>query len=408
MPNNTHYDNLKVPRDASSETIRRAYKELIQQYTADQNPSADASRIMKVIHNSYSILSNPIQKSKYDQWLLEQLPPVGDAKAGAESVQTGSNRRSNSRATKPVEVIAGTQADNKIDEILGLTLVAGNEIANIPDKKAGKRIGWPVYGAIGLLAISAVAWLGFSNGTSENESQQEPMANDAVASAPAMANVDSLPAPTTDNGPILPSAGIPAHDTVEIGAFIGAWKGIDDADDVTQNLDISLKSETSFAFRLDTKAGQSIGGLYGVAEFESGYARFHNREYGCNIVFSIKSQVLQVGATDCQAFYRNGAVFSGNYMRPNQIKPGPKPAAPVTKPAAAPVVESTAGNPQPEVQPPAPAKPVTRLRKYMATVRNADGSETTIELLAKDKNAARAIIRDFRGNPKVIKIKEMK
>ena len=70
MANTTHYDNLKVPRDAGTEAIRTAYRELIQQYAANQSPRAEANRQMKTIHNSYSILSNPIQKNKYDQWLL--------------------------------------------------------------------------------------------------------------------------------------------------------------------------------------------------------------------------------------------------------------------------------------------------------------------------------------------------
>ena len=161
-------------------------------------------------------------------------------------------------------------------------------------------------------------------------------------------------------------------------------------------------------FRLDSKAGRDIGGLYGVADFEAGYAHFYNKEYGCSIVFTIKSDVLQVGATGCQAFYRNRASFSGDYMRPGLIKPDPKPTAVAPKPVAAEVVVNASNNPQPETPPPAVAKPVPKLRKYAATVRNPDGSTMTIELLAKDKDAARAIIRDFRGNPKVVKLKELK
>ncbi len=411
MANTTHYENLKVARDAPSDVIRAAYKELIQQYASDQNPSADASRQMKIIHNSYSILSNPIQKGKYDQWLVEQQAESGDARKPINNgQQQGGVKRFNSRASQPVEAITSVQPDNKIGEILELTLVAGNEIANIPKTHGVKRTAWPVYGAIGLLVLSAAVWFGFLRDAPDNTNQQQPIANDAAATGQTAASINALPAPATGNGPILMSARIPAHDPVEIDKFIGLWKGIDDVSAVQQSLDISLKSNHSFAFRLDTKAGQNIGGLYGIAEFEAGYARFHNKEYGCDIVFTIKSQVLQVGATGCQAFYRSGAIFSGGYMRPNRIKPDSKPAPTASKPAAAKAtaVENAASKPQSEAPPPAAAKPVPKLRKYAATVKDPDGGTTTIELIAKDKEAARAIIRDFRGNPKVIKIKELK
>ena len=58
---------------------------------------------------------------------------------------------------------------------------------------------------------------------------------------------------------------------------------------------------------------------------------------------------------------------------------------------------------------PAPASVnAPKLRKFSATVRDSDGNVNTFELIAKDKDAARAIIREFRGNPKVMKLKELK
>ena len=44
----------------------------------------------------------------------------------------------------------------------------------------------------------------------------------------------------------------------------------------------------------------------------------------------------------------------------------------------------------------------------MVTVKDAEGNVSEIELIAKDKEAAKAIIRDFRGNPEVLKIKQLK
>lgn len=44
----THYDNLKVAREAPPEVIRAAYRALSQRYHPDRNPAnAEAARIMR-------------------------------------------------------------------------------------------------------------------------------------------------------------------------------------------------------------------------------------------------------------------------------------------------------------------------------------------------------------------------
>ena len=72
----THYDNLKVARDAPIEVIRAAYKSLSQKYHPDKNPNdPKASHIMSIINTSYDVLSDPIKKHEYDLWLADQESP---------------------------------------------------------------------------------------------------------------------------------------------------------------------------------------------------------------------------------------------------------------------------------------------------------------------------------------------
>jgi len=69
----THYDNLKVTRNASTETIRTAYKKLLQKYHPDRNPGdAEAARIMRIINSSYAVLADPIKRNKHDIWIAAQ------------------------------------------------------------------------------------------------------------------------------------------------------------------------------------------------------------------------------------------------------------------------------------------------------------------------------------------------
>jgi len=69
----THYDNLKVARNAPLEVIRASYKALAQKYHPDKNPdNSDAGRIMMVLNQSYEVLSDPIRRAAHDQWIAEQ------------------------------------------------------------------------------------------------------------------------------------------------------------------------------------------------------------------------------------------------------------------------------------------------------------------------------------------------
>ncbi len=79
----THYDNLKVARDASPQAIRTAYRTLCKQYHPDHHPdNPDAERIMRIVNRSYHVLSDPEQRQKHDSWILKHHPPRDGAYTG--------------------------------------------------------------------------------------------------------------------------------------------------------------------------------------------------------------------------------------------------------------------------------------------------------------------------------------
>lgn len=91
----SHYENLKVSREAPVEVIKAAYKALMQKYHPDKNQSNDATEIAKIIQQSYEILSDPVSRAAHDRWIKQQ-----EALLNTDSVQ--------SSAPKPA-----TQATNK-------------------------------------------------------------------------------------------------------------------------------------------------------------------------------------------------------------------------------------------------------------------------------------------------------
>lgn len=70
----THYDNLKVARDAPMEVIHAAYRSLAAMYHPDRHPGdEEAARIMQVINNSYLALCDPVRKRDHRLTLYKVL-----------------------------------------------------------------------------------------------------------------------------------------------------------------------------------------------------------------------------------------------------------------------------------------------------------------------------------------------
>lgn len=74
----SHYDNLKVARNAPTEVIRAAYRVLAQRYHPDVNTSPDAARVMKLLNEAWDVLGDPEKRAKHDAWLQEQDRLAGD------------------------------------------------------------------------------------------------------------------------------------------------------------------------------------------------------------------------------------------------------------------------------------------------------------------------------------------
>jgi curved DNA-binding protein CbpA len=72
----THYDNLKLTRDAPQALISAAYKVLAHKYHPDKNVgSEEALRMMQLINASYRVLNDADKKAEHDRWIAQQTPP---------------------------------------------------------------------------------------------------------------------------------------------------------------------------------------------------------------------------------------------------------------------------------------------------------------------------------------------
>jgi curved DNA-binding protein CbpA len=68
----THYDNLKVTRNAPVEVIRAAYRAMAQKYHPDINSSPAANNNMRLLNEAWEVLSDPLKRAAHDKWILEE------------------------------------------------------------------------------------------------------------------------------------------------------------------------------------------------------------------------------------------------------------------------------------------------------------------------------------------------
>ncbi len=67
-----HYQVLQVDPSAGQDIITAAYKQLAKTFHPDVNKSPEANRAMQRINIAYQILSDPLQRARYDRELQQQ------------------------------------------------------------------------------------------------------------------------------------------------------------------------------------------------------------------------------------------------------------------------------------------------------------------------------------------------
>ncbi|MEN9912495.1 MAG: hypothetical protein RI956_939 [Pseudomonadota bacterium] len=103
MKIHTYYDNLKVAHTAPTTVIKASYRALSQQYHPDKNNgSLESTYIMKIINQAYYVLSDPIQRTAYDEELRQKEAKVQQA-SSAQTKPPQSEPPAQEKPVKPPE-----------------------------------------------------------------------------------------------------------------------------------------------------------------------------------------------------------------------------------------------------------------------------------------------------------------
>jgi hypothetical protein len=187
----SHYENLRVARNAPPEVIRAAYRALSQRYHPDLNPGdADAARIMALLNVAYQTLSDPALRAEHDAWLREQ-----DASDAHETSRTA--QASHSRQSEP-------QSRNQSEQPEAVPVVRPAWETRLPFdvvaviKHLHRRWGWYV--------TAAIAWVIFYGNQPHTQPTPAPAAPVAAYQPPALpARPPYVRPPTAPNGSAWPA-----------------------------------------------------------------------------------------------------------------------------------------------------------------------------------------------------------
>jgi curved DNA-binding protein CbpA len=228
----THYDTLKVARDAPTEVIRSAYRALARKYHPDSNPDLEeAVKAMQELNQAFEVLIDPVQRKAHDEWIDQQSAEKSSA-TNDEAKKTGKFPH------------------------------AGQSRANIPraDKLTPRVVVGIIAVAAALIALVIIALEAQHRSSSKNSPSSESTGGLAASPTPTTAPLAvATPTPTATPRPALSPEPVdnPNSEVERIPSIPNAWIAKHSLSPVDSNLPANDPDKDGFTNIEEFRAGSS-------------------------------------------------------------------------------------------------------------------------------------------------------
>ena len=145
-----YYEILGVPKDASSEEIKKVYRRLARQYHPDLNPgNKEAEEKFKTIGEAYEILSDSSRRSQYDQF-SRYWQQNGFAGNKQTPKSKGWNNRTNDRSGQDVDPSQFSDFESFVNQVIGVSnrkepkSSSGNTTTSDPFRSPKTKVAYTV------------------------------------------------------------------------------------------------------------------------------------------------------------------------------------------------------------------------------------------------------------------------
>ncbi len=206
-----YYAMLQVPRDASEEVIRSAYKALAKKYHPDTNNGDPyTTRIMAWINEAYSVLSTPSLKREYDvYWDFAHI-----SRDTQKPQYAGGTTRATTTSEHSTYYAQARPANNQQYTSNANSYSSGNQSEANKTASKGEKRGYAIVGAGIALIIGIFILVVSVNSAPKNGASTQPVNSTFVESTPE----PDIPTPAA---PVVPqSITITGEKTTNIGKTI--------------------------------------------------------------------------------------------------------------------------------------------------------------------------------------------
>lgn len=314
----THYDNLQVKETASEEVIKGAYRYLSQKWHPDRNLDnrEEAERIIKLINEAYAVLSDPIRRKEYDEWIKIEREGASEQTPNEPSPPHAQPQNNEERAGPPFKIKKSRTKDTIGFWIQGaLALVLVKTVGFLGAIASFVSYYWlkPKLGTVGALACSVILGVTIGLIAMTQFTQGTSIPNNAPHRTGESTYSEAADRPPAQEDGVRPSN---AEGVETFSSNVtGVWTGL--LDYRGEGLMVINKAGSGYFVSIEISAPGCVGAIDGTGYITDKALKLVKVEYDntCELTVEISGDVVNVSQKSCSYYHGAACSFDGTYRR---------------------------------------------------------------------------------------------